>query len=77
MTGSSTKLGPGGFEAKLADTPVASQGSIYLQLLDIAGQPISGPFPITTYANCEQNLIILNLVALVTDNDIYLPLINR
>jgi len=77
LTGNSTKFGPGGYEVKLADHPVASQGSIFLQLLDIAVKPISGPFALTTYANCEQNLVIFNMVAVTTENDIYLPLILR
>lgn len=75
MTGSSTKLGPAGFEVTIADQPVASQGSMFIQLLDIAGTPVSDLFPITTYASCEQNLVIVNFVASATGNNIYLPLI--
>ena len=75
LTGNFLKLGPGGFAVKIADHLVASQGSLTFQLLDTEGKPVSAMIPLNTYANCEQNLILLNLNLLIRDNDFFFPII--
>lgn len=60
LTLDSSPYGPSGFEFTLADTPVASSGKLYLQLLDQAGIPISDKVYFDTYADCEKNLILIN-----------------
>jgi len=75
LTGGALQLGPGGYLIEITDHSFASQGSLTLELLDIAGQPISSRMPLTTYESCEKNLLIVNLVEISTENNIYLPLI--
>ena len=75
-TGSSQYFGPGGFNLKLVDHPVASQ-TLSLQLLDAAGEPRSAAVPLTTYATCQQNLLVVNLVEVSLDHSIYLPFVSR
>ena len=75
-TGSSQYFGPGGFDLKLVDHPVSSQ-TLTLQVLDAAGVRRSAAFPLTTYATCQQNLLVVNLVEVSLDRTIYLPLISR
>lgn len=75
-TGSSQYFGPGGFDLKLADSPVSGQ-TLTMQLLNGAGEPRSMAFTLTTYANCPQNLLMVNLVEISLDQSIYLPVISR
>jgi len=60
LTLDSSPYGPSGFEFTLADSPVASSGKLYVQLLDQAGIPISDKVYFDTYADCEKNLILIN-----------------
>jgi hypothetical protein len=75
LTGGAFQLGPGGYLIEFTDHPFDSQGNLILELLDIAGQPISYKIPLTTLADCEKNLLIFNLVEISTENNIYMPLI--
>lgn len=81
ITGDSTALGPGGYEIKLADEPVASQGTLWLQLHDVMGKPQSEKVYFDTYSGeneCDQNLIIINFRELSTAPlEQYLPSIFR
>ena len=59
MTGSAPQYGQGGFEFTISDHVVASQGSLWIQLLDQAGLPLSDKVYFDTYDDCEKNLIII------------------
>ena len=74
LTGGSTVLGPGGYEITLADNPVASEGSLTLQLYDLNGLPLSEKVPFDTVAGeerCEKNLIIMNFSEIGTSTRNY------
>jgi len=60
LTGAATQYGSGGYEIYLSDEPVDSTGSLQIVLLDQEGQPLSEPIFFDTYADCEQNLVLLN-----------------
>jgi hypothetical protein len=60
LTGSSPEYGEGGYEIVLGDAPVASEGQIYIQLLDQANLPLSEQFSFDTFDNCDSNLIKIN-----------------
>lgn len=75
LTGSSVQMGPGGYDVILSDKPVASQGSLTVQLQDITGVILSPAIPIVTYASCSQNLIIVNWVQL--GFHYYFPIIRK
>lgn len=81
MTGDSTALGPGGYEIKLADKPVASEGSLWLQLHDLNGNPQSEKIFFDTYGGeggCDKNLVIINFTELrKSPLEQYLPSIFR
>jgi hypothetical protein len=62
LTGSATAWGPGGFEIKLADKPVESSGTVCVQFYDLGGTPLSDRVYLTTYLNCNQNAILVNMV---------------
>ncbi len=60
LTGVALDYGRAGYEFKLADTPIASKHSLWIQLLDQAGVPVSNQVFFDTYSSCEQNLIIID-----------------
>jgi hypothetical protein len=60
LTGSAPSLGPAGYVLNLADHPIASSGTLFVQLLDNAGAPLSESIAIDTFSSCDQNLILVN-----------------
>jgi hypothetical protein len=60
MTGTAPEYGKGGFEFVLADKPIASNNTLWVQLLDQANLPLSEKIPFSTFAECEKNLILIN-----------------
>lgn len=58
-TGLATAYGDAGFEVKLADEPIASEGTLWIQVLDQAGLPLSAKISFDTYQDCERNLIVI------------------
>lgn len=61
LTGAATIWGEGGYEFKLADKPVESNGTLYLQFFDLAGKPVSDKVYLTTYNDCNRNTIMANM----------------
>jgi hypothetical protein len=62
LTGVNQAYGDAGFEFKLGDKPVASQGTLYIQLLDQADLPMSDKIFFDTYDDCQRNLVVVNIV---------------
>ncbi len=60
LSGAAPQYGEGGYEFYLGGALIASQGNLSLQILSDDGQPISDPVAITTYSDCQQNLILIN-----------------
>lgn len=59
MTGTAVQYGKGGFEFTIADRPIASQGTLWIQLLDQQNLPLSDKVYFDTYLDCQRNLIII------------------
>ena len=51
--------GPSGFEFNLGTTPQTSTKTLYLQLLDQAGLPLSDNLYINTSSDCNKNLVMV------------------
>lgn len=60
LTGSSSLLGPGSFVIVLTNHVVPSDGTLWILLYDLAGQPLTDKIPFATYADCTKNLILIN-----------------
>lgn len=62
LTGSATDLfGFGGYYFDLGGTPKASEQTLWIQVIDASsGQSLSDQVFLTTYDNCEQNLVLVN-----------------
>jgi hypothetical protein len=65
ITGTATAYGLGGYEIQLASQPVDSAGVFWVQVQDQGGQPLSEQIFFDTFADCEQNLVLVNFVPLV------------
>lgn len=81
LTGLESVYGPGGYEIKLSDHPVATKNEIWLQVKDGSGEKLSYPIYFETFNDCNQNLILLNLIEVEEiplppdPNEVYLPII--
>ena len=60
LTGSNPIVGPGGYTINLSDHPIESDETMWAQLMDTAGLPLSARVSIDTSASCSQNLVSLN-----------------
>jgi hypothetical protein len=59
VSGISPEYGKSGFEFVLGDTPVGSRDTVYVQLLDQAGLPLSDKIYIDTFSDCKKNLVLV------------------
>ncbi|MFZ2097493.1 MAG: hypothetical protein WAV05_12720 [Anaerolineales bacterium] len=59
MTGLAPQYGAGGFEITLSNELVATDHTLWIQLLDQQNLPLSDKIYFNTYADCEKNLIII------------------
>jgi hypothetical protein len=62
LTGNQTNLGPGGYLITLSNRPIASSGSLWILLYDLAGQPLSNKIYFSTAQGCDSNFILINFV---------------
>ncbi len=62
LTGNQTNLGPGGYVIALSNRPIASSGSMWILLYDLAGQPLSNKIYFSTAQDCASNFILINFV---------------
>lgn len=62
LTGLTNAYGTAGFyEFKLGDTPTATNETLWIQLLDQAGLPMSDKIYFETFDTCDRNLVFINL----------------
>jgi len=73
ITGTAPEIGPGGFVITFTNHPVASEGTMFFQVFNLQGVPQSNQISLTTYASCDQNMIVLNLNVVEKKMEIYLP----
>lgn len=59
LSGTVTEFGESGFGFQLADHPIASDGGLYVQLLDQSYLPMSDRIYFNTYDTCDRNLIFI------------------
>jgi hypothetical protein len=60
ISGTAPQYGQAGYEFKLADQPIDSVQSLYVQLLDQADLPLSEKYYFDTFNDCEKNLVLIN-----------------
>jgi hypothetical protein len=59
VSGVSPDYGRSGFEFVLSTTPISTKGTLYLQLLDQAGEPQSENAYLDTFNSCQKNLVLV------------------
>jgi hypothetical protein len=63
LSGSAPQYTESGYEIKLADAPVATTGTIYVELYSLEyADPVSDVIVFDTFDDCSKNLIIINFV---------------
>lgn len=79
IAGGEVVFGPGGYVVTISDRPINSDGTIWIQLFDLSGKPQTKKIYLTTYSNCERNLLLVNFNELYasTSTKVYLPAINK
>lgn len=60
VTGSAPDIGPSGYDFNLATQPIASEETLWVQLNDGGGRPLSDQVYITTTTNCNENFVMVN-----------------
>jgi hypothetical protein len=60
LSGPVDAYGIGGYEFALSDRPIESENTLWIRLLDPAGNAASAQFLLTTSTECDENLILLN-----------------
>jgi hypothetical protein len=59
MTGLASQYGYGGFEITIANQLIASQGTLWIQLVDQQNLPLSDRIYFDTFADCQKNLVVI------------------
>jgi hypothetical protein len=59
VPGVAPAYGRSGFEFFLGTVPISSRDALFIQLVDLAGLPLSDNIPIPTYNDCSKNLILV------------------
>jgi len=57
LSGSAVNFGASGFEFQLADHPIASTQTLYLQVFEETGGALTGKIYFDTYEDCNRNLV--------------------
>ena len=60
LSGTALQYGTAGFEFTLAERPAASSKTLWIQLLDQAGLPLSARAFFDTFNDCTKNLILIS-----------------
>lgn len=77
VSGGERKLGPAGFVLQVANRPIASNGTLFLQILDITGKALSPRISLQTYADCQHNLVLINIKEYIRQNPVFFPMIRK
>ena len=59
LSGINKEYGSSGFEFVIGNAPIASNKTLYVQLVDLNNIPLSDKIEITTYNDCSKNLILV------------------
>jgi hypothetical protein len=60
MTGLARQYGEGGYEFKIADKPISTNKTLWVQLFDQAGLPLSDRIYFPTADDCTKNLVFIS-----------------
>jgi len=60
LSGYAPVYGESGYEFTLQDLVLDSDGTLFIQLVDNNGLPLSEPYPLRTFEDCRKNLILVN-----------------
>ena len=73
LSGLGEAYGPGGFEVQVGDQSDETNNAVTLQLVNQQFEPLSEPYPVVTYDDCQKNLVMVNFVAKTNSWKIFFP----
>ena len=73
LSGLQKAYGEAGFEVQIGDLSADSQNALTIQLGNSKFEALSEVYPITTYDDCQRNLIMVNFQAVSDAYQAYLP----
>jgi hypothetical protein len=76
LTGLAKDYGPGGYEIELASQPLASSGTLSVQLFNDRWEPLSPVYPLETGADCDSSLIVVNFQGFGIIQSVFLPMLS-
>ena len=59
VTGINKEYGESGYEFVIGNAPIASTKTLYVQLVDLSGIPLSDKVEVSTSADCTKNLVLV------------------
>jgi hypothetical protein len=62
LSGTAPDYGGAGYEIPLYDSPIESNGEVWIQLLDQANLPLTDKIYLQTFDSCDSNLILYNFI---------------
>ncbi|MCB9135356.1 MAG: hypothetical protein H6636_08010 [Anaerolineales bacterium] len=62
VSGTAQNYGPSGYELPIADGPIASAKTLYVQVRDQSGVAVSDKIYFDTFDDCTKNLILINFL---------------
>ncbi len=62
LSGTAPSYGAAGYELPLYDSPIESNGEVWIQLLDQANLPLTEKIYLQTFDSCDSNLILIYFV---------------
>ena len=60
ISGDAENYGESGYEFTLENLLVSSDETVFIQLFDVDDKPLSHPYPIQIFDDCQKNLILIN-----------------
>ena len=75
MTGAASNYGEGGYELVLGTKVVTTNKTVWVQLFDLAGNPLTEKVYVSTSTDCTKNLVLLNFKEITGGFDSYVPLV--
>ncbi len=75
MTGAASNYGEGGYELVLGTKVVTTNKTVWVQLFDLAGNPLTEKVYVSTSTDCTKNLVLLNFKEIAGGFDSYVPMV--
>ncbi len=77
LSGLGKAYGPAGFEIQIGDRSAETSNALTIQLVNDQFEALSEAYPLTTYDDCQRNLILINFQAKSDEWRLFLPAVGQ